>query len=386
VSFNPIKKKLIKSLQFNVNLVSNLNIFFGEYCEMRNNKLFICEKPSCAKLYQFLLNKGDLIIVACGTGSYKFDYEDVSFLKSPYISRKPKYRINLEKNRTPLTVKSWDSKTGFKNDLLSDLVELHNSDKFRKQEIDLITNDFLKDFDEIIFACDPDITGVRAFCFKFEKFFNIGIDWKKKLFKKGIRVTALICYSGNQESLLRSYNERKEINISKKFKYLEENYIKKDFFEYNYNLNAILFFKNHIDLPEHLSGEFDCVLTKNHISTLFLVRSMAGISDDNLNHLMNENKIGSPVSRSVIIENLLKIGLVKEISDSKSGRIYCKYKLTSAGEVFLNNLHKKVNDPYLINVLYKDISNKSISDFKIKYKKYLYEVFSRQKKLIEIKS
>ena len=140
---------------------------------MKKNKLFICEKPACAEEFRFLLNDGDLIILGCGIASYKFDYQKISFTKSPYSNETPRYKINSEAMlNTSLMLSAWDSNGKTKVNALKKITKLHKSEIKSEFDIPLITNDFLSNFDEIIFACDTDITGVRGFCFKFEKFFD----------------------------------------------------------------------------------------------------------------------------------------------------------------------------------------------------------------------
>jgi len=358
---------------------------------MRNNKLFICEKPSCAKNHEFLLEEGDLIIIACGTGSYKFDYQEMSFSDAPYTNESPQYKIHHDGDFTPLTLSAWNSEERFESDVLRKLVTLNKDKEKNHREIDSVTNNFLKDFDEIIFSCDSDVTGVRAFCFKLERFFNLGINWREKLALNKIKVTAINYSALDKKSLERYYENRDLLDKNQLFSLLESAYIKKDFFEYNYNLNSILFFTDALDLPEHLIGEYDFILTRNYILILFLIRDKKTLFTNNLNRTL-EN-IGSVISHEISIDNLLKIGLIKEDRCNPFKRnfneICYRYKITSIGEDFLNNLHKKVNDPHLGDRLHNDnftpyskTLNLPTDDFKIKYEKYFYNVFSKQKRFL----
>jgi hypothetical protein len=359
---------------------------------MKKNKLFICEKPSTAKYHSFLLEEGDLVIIACGTASYKFDYQEISFNEAPYTNEIPKYKVHDDGIMTPLTIDSWNSKGRFENEILKKIISLNQN----KEGINKITSDFLDDFEEIIFSSEANLTGVRGFCFKFEKFFNMGKNWKKKIAEKGIKITSIIHSSLDNKALLKAYKNRTLITNNKIFKILEDSFIKKDFFEYNYNLNSLLFFKEALDLPDHLISEYDFILTKNYILTLFLVRDKEILFSDYLHEVMEKNNIGNLISHHIIIENLLKLGLIKEDKSnplkSKSASLYYQYKITEIGNDFTKKLHKKINDPHLGSRLkndnlrsyyhYDGKTQLSIEEFKIKYEKYLYEVFSRQKRFI----
>ena len=361
---------------------------------MKKNKLYLCEKPSSAMSFNFLLSEGDLIIIACGTASYKFDYQNVSFSEAPYTNEIPQYKAHDENKVTPLTISAWNSKERFEIETFINIVNLNKDKVKNKLKIDLITNEFLDNFDEIIFACDSDITGVRAFCFKFEKFFNLGENWKEKLRNKKIQISAINYSSLDKNSILKYNLEKTDLNDNEIFNILENSFIKKDFFEYNYNLNSILFFNDALSLPNHFKEQYDFILTKNYILTLFLIKDKKSICSDYLHTTMKD--IGNLISHHTIIDNLLKIGLIREDRnnplESKFDSLHYPYEITNIGKGFIKNLHKKVNDPHLGKRLKKDnIDNHygckdsnglTVNDFKIKYEKYLYAVFSRQKRFI----
>jgi len=133
---------------------------------------------------------------------------------------------------------------------------------------------------------------------------------------------------------------------------------------------------------------------------------------------MEEDNVGSLICRSLFIENLHKIGLIEEDkseilgypvskeynNEHKHTAIYegeiisverYPYQISEKGKLFVECLHKKLRDPNLSTRLgrdilseyeflssYEKVNDLSIEDFKDKYERYLYNVFSKQKRYL----
>jgi len=201
-------------------------------------------------------------------------------------------------------------------------------------------------------------------------FFELGKEWIDFFNIYNIKISIMKVCSFDEKSLSKYFAERKNIYDSD-YHLLKESYIKKDFFEYNYNLNSLLFFNN--ILKKINIDKNDIILTKNHISTLFLLQK-ENLTEDLIIQLMNKRKIGQASSFAEIVYNLNILKLTQKRNELVS--------LSEQGELFLSFLHKKINDPYLNIRLQNDHKELSVEDFKIKYEKYLYEIFSKQKRFL----
>lgn len=372
---------------------------------MTRKKLFVCEKPMAANSLTNIINENDHIILAQGISSYKFDYQLVKFSESPYTKEKPRYKHYIKNNFDIFNTECWDNNGNrFKNTFLKKYFDFKNNEVFNKENNLKLLEEFFRQYDEIVYACDADLTGFRGFDFKFEKYFNLGKDWISFFDKLNIKITGMIINSLDEKSLNDSYKKREILKDSLFFKNLKDSYLKKDFFEYNYNLNSILFFSDALKDAGYIKNEHSKILTKNYILTIFLIKNNDHLSISNITNKMCLKNIGSSASRYVIIDDLLKMEIVEEDknvllddNDNDDELKSYKYKLTKMGEKFVCNLHKKVRDPDLSIRLLKnnftiiddlkydkreDAKNLSVEDFKEKYEKYLYNVFSKQKRFL----
>jgi len=209
-----------------------------------------------------------------------------------------------------------------------------------------------EEYDQLIIATDPDYTGHYIAA---QLLLNqYGENWKSK-FKEIIIYDYYSEYSKNNSFIAQMED------FDKNVKNAESKY----FFDYNYNLNSQVLFKeiiNKLDLSK-----------KNITITKYMTLSLWLIQKENLTDLHNivrtinnykgsgkysDSRIGSPASLIKIINNLRNIGLI-----SGEG-------ITIKGEVFLNNLVKNTFDP--------DISQRLFQD-KDQISKYIMKVFGRQK-------
>ena len=345
-------------------------------------KLILCEKPMAANEFCKLINKNDKIILSQSIAGYTFNYQDIKFSEAPYTKENPKYKFRKLENSLFST-----ASFNYKKEIIDCpmLIEIYNKREILNKEeyIKLVIN-YLKNFNEIIFACDWDISGHRGFHLKFSNYFKLGENWLNILTNLGIKITAVKISCFNHESLKKDFNNRVEYKNNENIEYFKDSYIKKDYFEYNYNLNSLLFFN---EILKNLNSNLDILLTKNYISTLFLINNNEKNEHEILSE-MREMAIGSFTSKSKIISKLFENKLIE---NDKNNHLI----LTDLSEKFIKFLHKKINDPYLNIRLYinnlesshydeKLIAlnqNLSVDDFKFKYEKYLYDVFSKQKRL-----
>lgn len=361
---------------------------------MTKRTLFVCEKPSVAEDLSVIMGESDKAILGLGAVIYKFNYQDVKFSESPYTKEEPKYKLSLDtlSGANHFHYGVWNNTKEKSDDInLKEYFELVKKNSFNKKTIECLFN-FFNDFDEVVYACDNNATGCRSFCFKFEKYFNLGKNWINYFEDRNIKMTAMYIFLNDKTSLKKAYGERTPIKNSEYFQSLVDDYIKKDFFEYNYNLNSILFYSDALRKVGYIKDENYKVLTKNYILSLYLLQENENLLKDDFIDKMEERKIGTSRSRNLIIENLLKMNMIKDINDGN--RI--SLMLSNLGKSFLNLLHKKVNDKYLgirlsqdrfynSNHIKKNLENTaqmSVEDFKSKYEKYLYNTFSKQKRFL----
>lgn len=355
---------------------------------MNQRILFLSEKPMQAKALSFLMKDNDKVILAQNIVSYKFDYQELKYSEAPYTNEEPKYKF-IAKQPDIFHTSSFNNEENMENcPFLKKFFKLKKF-KFSSEEekIELL-KEYFSQFNEIVFACDMDHTGYRHFHFKFAKYFELGENWGKFFDELNIKITGMKITCYDKKTLKECFENREPFFNNPFFENLKTIYLKKDFFEYNYNLNSILFFNEAMRLSGYVKYENYNVLTKNYIATLFFIQNES-LKEHEVVSKMVRHHVGSSSTMAQIIENLKLMNLVK----------YKEYNLslTEFGATFLTLLHKKVNDPYLnIRILQNnyrrldDLKAKerekanflSLEEFKDKYSKYLYTVFSKQKRFL----
>lgn len=350
------------------------------------SKLLICEKQSCAVEYLKHLNKEDSILLCPAVVSYMFNYDRELYFKDlPFYQETSKYKENITNYQNEYE-ESWflkqhsseynlDNNTGFKNELIYNffIQKKQNQNSKECKKLEKLIHQYFASFDEIVFACDLDHTGVRGFDFLFKYFYNIP-NLKAFCHNNNIKLKSYEFKTIHNLTINEPNKYIKNFNTSEKINNLRIAYINKDFFEYNYNLNSLMLFNKIYfnifkEYPEH-------ILTKNFISTLFLFEHLEYIDINKILTSMRKKEIGHPASQNLIIEKMTQLRLIEKNNNSNS------YKITKEGRVMLSFLHRKVNDPHLTNRVYVDHHKLSISDFKIKYSNYLSTVFSKQKRFL----
>lgn len=336
-----------------------------------NRMLLICENESRFKEIKKELDKDAVIMLSHPIDSFKFDYSNNKVKEEAFTDKTPVYKENATNVKERYCVYNKD---GDLNELeFGNVINLHNETVTENIRIEGIK--FLNNFSEIVFACENDLTGVRSFDFIFRFSFLLGDDWLNILKEMGIKVNFIGSDIEDEDynTLVNNYHDRKKIEESD-FNKLQESFMKKDFFEYNYNLNAYLYF-NMALLRSGYNPIRSFVLTRNYIATLNIIKK-ENLRTLPLIKLMETKKIGSLSSRNLIIKNLEKVSLITQDKNEDS-----VLKLTKKGRDFLTYLHEFIADENLNKDLISD--SNSLEEFKLKYGKYLEKVFKSQSNFLK---
>jgi hypothetical protein len=363
-------------------------------------KLFICEKP--AQLQSILKTLGspkDRAIIAPVITSYKFDYpKHIPFNKITFLGN-PNYKMSLNMRDMIFHVYKHDSseengilKNRY-NKLAHDLNFMANiRGELNDESYSSNPTDFFKDFEEVIYACSPNYSTIRTFDFHLKYFFNMNecffnnnnIKYTYLKYRALDKISLQIAFLDRQEMV----NEKiyasngSEIYLPNLFDSGRESYRKKDYFEYNYNVNSIVLLNeilrvNGLITPSH-------VITKNTVSTLLLIHNNTKqLTEERLLSAMLKLKIGSNWSVAKIIKNMFQdnlIGYKKEYIDGIQKEYII---LTELGLKFISSINNKLKFKHLSVNLDKDILNVDFSfdNFKEKYSILLRKMFDKQKRL-----
>lgn len=348
-------------------------------------KLYLSEKPYVAKYYSKHIKDNDRIILT-GMIEYKFKYPDIMFSNSPYTELEPQYI--LEVNKRPeyqhyfherYINEYWNNGQIKINSLLEEYhykrIKDHDFDNTKIKE-------YFKTFDEIVFACDYDYTGLRAFELYFKIYCNLGNDYLLFFSENNIKVSFVKNIHIDDKSIPRAINKKEVFSKSTLAQESISHYLSKDFFEYNYNINSILFFNEIYKIIFKKDAEYS--ITKNFINILYFMLDKSNLSEHKILKYMEISKIGNPCSRAYILETMDSLGFFfkKEIKCNQNIKGKREIINLSAESIsFLKYLHKKTDDPFLTSRLQDDYTNIKYSAFKNKYEKYLYNVFSKQKRM-----
>ncbi|MFS1427341.1 hypothetical protein LMH73_009290 [Vibrio splendidus] len=343
------------------------------------SKLFVCEKHSQAQSFQFLLKEGDGIILCPSISSYKFkNASTLSFSGLPYSDLEPEYTNTssieqASEQRESMYSRFFTADTYIDHPVLSAFyhAKIKTANPFSTAVAYSDFCDFLNEFDEIVYACDPDHTGVRGFDFLFGKYYGIK-ELAHFATQYHMTITACMLTGGiSSKCISKAVENRSCFFESTDIQRMRDTYLKKDFFDYNYNMNSILL----LNKAYHITcGQFpNPVLTRNYIQTLFLIHEYSADINRVL-HRMDQADIGTPASRNKIIINLTINGLVCESEGC--------YITTERGNSFILALHRKMNDPHLSERLMHDYTELTVNEFKAKYSKYLSSAFGKQKRHI----
>lgn len=351
------------------------------------SKLFVCEKPHQASLYQFLLEENDAIILAPCVVGYRFLFDkNLEFKNLPYIDKEPKYKKNIlqyDSNINNQWIENYKTQVlNYKERFTSEIYKNFyfykqnepNSENYKNALKDI--HNYLSSFDEIIFACDVDHTGVRGFDFLFKLYYEIE-NLQDFCNNNDIKLSSIKAWSLDQKSLEKTFLNRNSFYESDLFNKKRLSYMNKDYFEYNYLLNSLLLINKAYYLT--FNKYPDNIITKNFIQILFKFENNEKIEMIKLLRNMENSDIGNAASRNEILNRMSELKLIQ--SNNKH-----EVSITYEGKVFLSFLHRKMNDPHLAERLEKDYELLSHIEFKNKYNKYLKTVFEKQKRFINSKT
>ena len=155
----------------------------------------------------------------------------------------------------------------------------------------------------------------------------------------------------------------------------------KFFFDYNYMINSMIFFK---EILNNTQNKEDIYMSKYTVLTLHLIwkeyKNKSFRFVEILQKMENKFKIkdsyigniGTPISGHVILSNILQLNIFDEISKER-------YIFNEKSEAFISLFHKKTFDPYIISRL-ENWKTLKEDEAKEKISKYLLDIFKCQKK------
>lgn len=353
--------------------------------------LIICEKPSQAK--DVLRNSPpDTTVLVCPcVVSYRFKYiSELRFADVPYHNEEVKYHNNITDHiNYPIDLKNLQTMVIHNGEEAKNILfeRFYNEKEKDSKSIDYIktlneVHDYIASFDEIVFGCDMDHTGVRGFTFLFDKYFEIE-DFKIFTTEHNISVNTYHYKNLNDKGFVKTIKNKKTFFSNENIIKHSRVYKNKDFFDYNYNMNSLMLFNKAYKEATGIKNKQ--LMTKNFISALFIIKKYNEENDNKyineyiLSEILNKKHICSHASRGKLINFIMESKLVN-YTQPKS--IKENIHFNESGIKFLSLLHRKVDDPHLTDRLFKDYKTLSINDFNQKYSRYLTSVFGKQKRLV----
>jgi hypothetical protein len=191
----------------------------------------------------------------------------------------------------------------------------------------------------------------------------------------------------DKNSLEKALNEREKLEHSDMFKHFKDAYQKKDYFEYNYNVNSLLLFGEVLRKTGIYNNNL--ILTKNFIQTLYIIHNYKDkINECRLLKIMEINNIGQACSRHEIYLKLYENSLLEKRLVNIDGIERGYVVLSDYGKEFMEYLHPRTNDPKLCSRLDEEIKSNSkmtIKEFKEYTDNYIQDVFGKQKRYMRKK-
>lgn len=238
----------------------------------------------------------------------------------------------------------------------------------------------LKAADKIVFACDPDHTGVMGFFITLAGALGEDAALEKR--------DAIVLRSFDEESIRRSFENMSTYPDDFQDTFLRYGQAKR-YFDHNFNLNSLTIMgktlsSSGIDSSQH-------VLSKYGLQALYFICRNPDLTEGTLiekfRHWKGTGKyrndsvmLGSSMSTVAIIEQLLDMGAIqRQDGASPSGR---KIQLSPLGEGLISNLHPDCEDPDLpfrLNAWCEaglDTSRPAMD-------RYLVRFFGKQKRLLD---
>jgi len=248
--------------------------------------------------------------------------------------------------------------------------------------------------DDIAFLTDYDYVGIHHAYKNLELYWGTK-DWECKynnIYRSKVLSFSSPKFDKNIKNMLLDEPTLKN-EIANEYIYLDNYGQIKRYFDYNYNLNANVFF-NEI-MKKKFSFTKNISITKYMILTLFLIDNElvkrykdGSLSEANIIVYLGSTyrkelykgkpcnvNIGTPISFCEIVKNLIKIGFVEKQEGLKGDLV-----LTPLFHEFLQLLNKRMYDKFLPVRLEEWCSTLSFDEAKIKIDKYLLDMFGHQKR------
>jgi hypothetical protein len=323
-------------------------------------RLFLFEKISQIKSFfnNGFFKKNDIAIIAPSYLSYSFTYKGTT----KTINNKIKYKRNNESYGNNNKFYTFTDEINMRESFLLSKLLKDNNDSSRLNALKKI-KEFVNQFHEIVYMTDNDYTGARAFNFKLEKF--LGIDIKEN--KDKIYHVSLCSYA--KKEVKKSLQLKTKILESNIYLYHTKCYLKKDFFDYNFNVNSNKYYTQYL---KKKGVDLKTPLSRNCIQILLKLKKTNMKSSDLLDYCVNNN-ISNCGTISIVLNHLIHNKLIEE---NKS-----VYQLSFLGKTFLNENIESLNYYNLSNKLIRNMQDVfyDMDLFKRKYNKIIKNIFKENK-------
>ena len=355
-------------------------------------RIFACEKPHSLKHISSALNESgelgenDFFIITPSIASFKFSYPKMIGLKdAPYANLNPEYKCLYAEYGQYGNVYNKNGRL-VENELSEILKEYHNKikrvyssedsiDEIREKYKNYLKNNVL----EIINFCDYNHTGARGFKFYFEKYHGLlSLERFKNVYDT--KVSVVRCMAYDKRTTINSFKSRFDYSDELSI-FMIDYFRKKDFLDYNFNINSMLYLGNTLRNSGIHLNDF---ISRNMLYTLLIIADIEKTTEGNVLKVMVENDIGSNISRAKIIEKLYDyefIELIKTGVNHKKSYI----RLSDCAKLFLSNLHPSLKSYKVASKFYKKTGELSLTEFKTEISKYLNNVFEKQDRFLASK-
>ncbi|MCE7534227.1 hypothetical protein [Acinetobacter nosocomialis] len=325
---------------------------------MQKTIVYIVEKPPVAKeLAPHLLLKYPseiiYIIPTLYIGLYQFNYpRGLKYTDTPFIGT-PKWKPRIFEH--------------FPNPVFE--IQSNGSSVFKKSS--KTPKEILNMADQIIFAADPDSSGVIAF----HTLLKECLGEANAVIKRDALLLKSLSFEAIQQTINYPYNTLDEWYIQAR------NFgLAKRFFDYNFNANSLILFgeilrklgvntNNYIMSKYSLQVLYDLLNNPEKNGDYFKKMSIDWVGTGRY----EKGQIGSAASRHALIENLLGNGLIETIDGV--------FHVSTLGQAFLKSLHPDCQDadlPFRINEWML-----TWPDSQPKIERYIKTFFGKQKRFAD---
>jgi hypothetical protein len=377
-----------------INLMENVKKYFEEYEEIQTLSMI-------------------------GFGLYKFDYpQNKKYKEYPLtlpIKSKFHKRTDLdEKHYNYFKILKENNEYVLKDSKISYLDDVLLNESLTLSDTAYIHQIFLN-FDDLLIFVDPDHSGMFSFMNFIKNVY--GENWEDKFSKKMFLYNISYSNENISKSIIDVFENSEK--TKEKFEILKKQAEIKYYFDYNYNLNSIVFtgqiVKNHyLSKDKNPNNEEIKYMSKYTVMAYLMLLNIVEnggktiFRNSDIFNLMTNWKgtgkyknqdipkskkkyyycdtgsIGSPVSVSTIVDNLKNLGFIYESDLIKNTTIIegkeIKYETPLYSVLKTNYFVKKMYDPDLTYRLENWKNNyERIDEVKKEIDNYIINMFSRQK-------